>query len=410
MTVTLERLRRDIAGLGKSAWAGVLAYAVALHERSTHPALPPLPYPWEETGPGYCYGPAFGHWDIVHAMLDVLPSEPDHALEQLRNLLATQQPDGFLPSILWMRERPPRPLLACGHPPVWPFAAIACAEAGAGDIPRECLIALTRQIAWFENHRRAETQGFYYLDILNNMWESGVDEGVRFLNVPLGPFACVDATAHVFALYEYADRWARAAGADPRDYGDRAETLREFIRRELFSEETGFFHDIWSVRDATRRRLSFEGMWPVVCGAATQAQAERLIFENLLNPNRFFSAHPLATVALNDPAFEPRMWRGPAWNSMTYWAARGCQRYGYPGAAAQLLERALDDTAVQFERTGTLWEFYHPNGGRPESLQRKPHTGFKKPCRDYVGHNPVIAMARLYAATSGKETISHDKA
>ena len=56
----------------------------------------------------------------------------------------------------------------------------------------------------------------------------------------------------------------------------------------------------------------------------------------------------------------------------------------------------LDASAAQFERTGTIWEFYDPHGGHPEALQRKPHTPFNAPCRDYLGHNPLIAMARLY--------------
>ena len=39
-------------------------------------------------------------------------------------------------------------------------------------------------------------------------------------------------------------------------------------------------------------------MWPLVVGAATQAQAERVIDGNLLAPRRFFTPHPLATVAV----------------------------------------------------------------------------------------------------------------
>jgi hypothetical protein len=81
---------------------------------------------------------------------------------------------------------------------------------------------------------------------------------------------------------------------------------------------------------------------------------------------------------------------------MTYWAARGCLRYQRPDAARQLLERALDASAVQFERTGTVWEFYHPHGGDPEMLERKPHTPYNRPCVDYLGHNPLIAMAQIY--------------
>ena len=70
--------------------------------------------------------------------------------------------------------------------------------------------------------------------------------------------------------------------------------------------------------------------------------------------------------------------------------------YDRPDATYLLLERALDATNAQFARTGTVWEFYHPHGGDPQELQRKPHTSYNSPCTDYLGHNPLIAMARLY--------------
>jgi hypothetical protein len=49
-----------------------------------------------------------------------------------------------------------------------------------------------------------------------------------------------------------------------------------------------------------------------------------------------------------------------------------------------LLEAALDATAKQSGRTGTIWEFYHPLGCEPESLQSKPDTEFNTPFQDYL--------------------------
>jgi putative isomerase len=83
---------------------------------------------------------------------------------------------------------------------------------------------------------------------------------------------------------------------------------------------------------------------------------------------------------------------------MTYWAARGCLRYGQPDAAGRLLERALDASAAQFERTGTIWEFNHPLCGEPREMARKHGGEQQGPCPDYLGHNPLIAMARLWQA------------
>ena len=70
--------------------------------------------------------------------------------------------------------------------------------------------------------------------------------------------------------------------------------------------------------------------------------------------------------------------------------------YNRQDAAIRLIERALDATAEQFAVTGTIWEFYHPFGGAPTELQPKPHTDYNTPCKEYLGHNQLLAMARLY--------------
>lgn len=400
-------LRREADTLGKPAWRPMLRYLAALHERSTHPAVEPFAYEWEEVGPGYGYGPAFGHWDIVQEMLDVLPSRPAHARRQLLNDLHLQLPNGFLPGLVYLRGSPSakgdkvtydREIHS--HPPLWVFAAddyLSFVPDPA--LERECLERATRQIRWFESARKAQPDGFFYNDVLVHKWESGVDEGVRFKDAPPGPNAFVDATSHVFLLCNYAARWARQLGEDDRPWRERAQRLAEFIRTKLWDDKTGFFYDRWAIEDPRLRTSAYEGIWPVVTGAASPPQAQRVINEWLLNPARLFSHHPIATVGMSDPKFALRMWQGPAWNSMTYWAARGCMRYGRFDAAHALLEAALDDTAAQFDRTGTIWEFYHPAGGYPEDLARKPQSKRNQPWTDYVGHNPLFAMARMWQET-----------
>jgi glycogen debranching enzyme len=332
----------------------------------------------------------------VHQILDVLPAEPDHARDQLLNLLDTQQDDGYLPAQVWMRGPQPRPTAGQTCPPVWPVAVQRYVDqTGRPQLLATAYPRLVRQIEWFERRRRAEGEGFYYADILNRRWESGVDEGIRFDAAPQGALACVDATSHLYLVYEHAARWAAVLGEAPGPFQARADALRRFIQEHLFDGATGFFHDLWLVHRPSPP-LAFEGMFPLVVGAAAPEQARRVIDENLLDPARFFATHPIATVGVSDPRFELRMWRGPAWNSMTYWAALGCLRYGRADAARRLVERALDASAAQFARTGTIWEFYHPHGGDPLAVARKPQTQHNTPCPDYLGHNPLLAMARLW--------------
>ena len=384
--------------MGKPAWRPLLRYVAELHSRSTHPPRPPFARPWEEIGPGYVYGPAFGHWDLVHQLFDTLPAAPEHVRDQLLNLLDTMDESGYLPAQIWMRGEAPRPASGQTCPPVWPLAVQELAAVTGEDAPmRHAYPYLSRQIGWFERHRAAAGGGFYYADILTRRWESGIDEGVRFDEAPPGPRACVDATSHLILVYDHAARWAPLLGEPGEGFAAKAAALRALVRETMFDPSTGFFHDAWAVGRPERRRLAFEGLFPLVAGAATAEQARRVIDENLLDPGRFFAPHPISTVALSDPRFEQRMWRGPTWNSMTYWAALGCVRYGRADAARRLAERAVDACATQFDRTGTIWEFYDPLGGDPKALARKPQTRHNAPCPDYLGHNPVLALARLYA-------------
>ena len=196
-------------------------------------------------------------------------------------------------------------------------------------------------------------------------------------------------------MYEHAAAWAKILGQDPSDFSQRAARLKHFIQTGLWDESNGFFYDHWTVKEQDRVE-SYVGIWPVIVGAATEAQAKSVVEKHILNPARFFTAHPISTIGVKDPKFQLLTFHGPAWNSMTYLTALGCQRYGYPDAARQLVERALDDTAAQFQRTGKIWEFYHPFGGKPEDMKREVKPPYLMPYRDYMGHNPLLAMAGLY--------------
>ncbi len=399
-----QNLVREAGNVGKPSWRPMLVYLAKLHQINTHHAGWPFDYEWEGLGPGYVYGPAFGTWDIVHETEDVLHAFPEHALHQLYNEVKNQEPNGLVPGLIYMRGRPSdRDSIywnksTQGHVPIWVIAVQDYINLTKDtSVLKVFFPSLIRQITWFENNRKADGEGFFYNDILLHLWESGVDEGVRFDESGMGKWACIDATSHVYLLYKYAVKWGKYLGMDTTYFAHREKEIGNFIRNDLYDKSSGTFYDIWSMKNPQLRHLDFESMWPLVVGAATKEQAERYINKFLLDTTCFNTKHPIATVGKRDPKFELRMWRGPAWNSMTYWAARACIRYDRKDAAEILLEKALDDSEKQFKRTGTIWEFYNPLGGRPEDVERKPSTPYHMPCRDYLGHNPLIEMARLYS-------------
>ncbi len=388
---------------GKEAWKGMLNYTLELHKKSTHEKTYPFIFDWEEIGPGYCYAPAFGHWDIIHQVMDALVYNKEHGLRQLYNDIANQEASGMVPGSIWMPEgRSKRKSVSwnkntAGHPPVWMYAVDDYIEATDNKkLLMDFYPALIRQISWFENKRKAVGEGFFYNDILLKVWESGVDEGVRFDEVGLGPWACIDATCHVYKMYDFAVKWSKELGMNAAFFEKRQNELKKFIQDSLYVEADKMFYDVWAVRDPSLRHFVYENLWPLISGSATTQQADALIDNYVLNSLHFFTPHPIPSVSVSDPKFELRLWRGPTWNSMSYWVARGCASYGRKDAAIKILERALDVTAMQYEKTGTIWEFYHPFGGEQKSLLRKPLRGVPLACEDYLGHNPLIAMAKLY--------------
>ena len=388
---------------GKPEWKPMLEYLKVLHEKSTHSKSYPFDYDWEEIGPGYYSGTAFGHWDIVHQVFDALVYDPEHGIEQLYNDVKNQEPTGLIPGSIWMpggmsgREEVRWNKDSQGHPPVWVVAVDDYVQlTGNNNVLKTFYPSLIRQITWFENERKSNTEGFFYNDILLKKWESGVDEGIRFDEVGLGKWACIDATSHAFMMYKYAEKWSEKLGFNASYFSERKTELKNFINDSLYYSPDSMYYDIWAIHDTSKQNLVFENFWPMIAGAIDQQRADVLIDNYLLNESHFFTPHPVATVSVSNPKFELRMWRGPAWNSMTYWIARGCLNYNRVDAAKVILEKALDATAKQFKETGEIWEFYHPFGGSQTELQRKPHSKYNSPSKDYLGHNPLIAMAKIY--------------
>lgn len=373
----------------------MLRYVARLHERCIRDhRLGVFPHAWEEIGPGYIFRPVFGHWDIIHAGLDTLPDEPAHVARQLENLFALQNDDGRLRVMMAEREGEPTfhsPELT--HPPVWPVAVDELHRHGI-DLRTTGLSVARKQLAWFDANRCAGL-GYAYADLkIPGSFESGIDDGIRFLGDDLPrdrwvPF--VDASCHVWLLIDAIARWGSDAEAR-----SRADDLAGYIRDAMWSDHTGFFHDPHQI-ERGQELPAYEGVWPVVVGVATDLQAQRVIEGWLLNRDRLGAVHPIRTVAPDSAGYEMRMWRGPTWNSMTLWACRGCERYGRTDAAAELAEAALNASACQFDRTGTIFEFYHPDGDPPETVSRKPYLTDlpDQPCPDYLGHNPMIALARI---------------
>jgi len=374
----------------------MLVFICRLQEESIFPPLGPFKKPWVSLGKGYVGNPAFGHWDLVHACLDALAYDPGYVRTQFENYLLQITSGGMLPGVMYgPRDKNLNNNIfcsqpECSHPPVWPFAVDEYVEIFRDHEFLETAFEFGRRnLAWWASNRRMPEGGYYYRDIIDQKWESGVDAGVRFINPAHPPYACIDATSHLYGFLEVMETWAKRLGENYLPFEKERESLRIIIQKDLWDEKTGFFYDLPMARGQAQKIKSFEGFWPLVVKAATADQANQMA-EHLLNPEEFFSFHPIPAVALNEPSYAYDMWRGPAWNSMTYWIIRGLFRYGHNELAIKIGTLALDRSLEHFNKAGTVYEFYNSKSLDQTCLKRKGKDS--GPCRDYLGHNPLNAL------------------
>jgi len=383
--------------LPESRWKDVLVFTARFQESCINPPVGPLKNPWVSMGKGYLYGPAFGHWDLVHAGMDALRYAPSYVRMQLENYFSLEMAGGMLPGTIYFKVDDNGNLTGqfdvtdvCSHPPLWQELVSEYYQA-TGDIEflRTTFEFAKRNLAWWEKERSAPEGGFYYMDVVKRWWESGVDHGVRWDEIDGKPHTCIDATCHIQSLYRRMAEWAEILAEEPDPYRKKASELEDFVNTELWDEKTGFFYDIEMVRRRKRPVKTFEGFWPLSLSIATDDRLERLL-AHLTNRGEFFTYHPVATVSADEREYSQDCWRGPAWNSQTFWIARGCSKNGFTREARLITEKALDATLSRFRKYNTLFEFYNSQSEDMEAMARKGQPG--GPCKDYLTHNPLNAF------------------
>jgi neutral trehalase len=127
-----------------------------------------------------------------------------------------------------------------------------------------------------------------------------------------------------------------------------------------------------------RSRLkSNAGFLPLFAGVPSAAQAERMI-EHLVDEAAFWSPFPVPTIALDEPSYEPDMWRGPTWININHLIRRGLAQYGYHDLSAEMRRRTLAEISRWYEDRGCLYEYYDCQGQIPPPLlNRKGAPGSK---------------------------------
>lgn len=150
------------------------------------------------------------------------------------------------------------------------------------------------------------------------------------------------------------------------EYRLKADNKAELIRTKLWDEKTGFFYDNAYKGNGLIPVKSIAGFSPLWAGIASEKQAKRIIYEQLMNPNEFWSSWPVPTLARSEPGYSEKQlasdlgcsWRANTWIPTNYMIYHALKYYGYHELASVLAFK----TNALLKQAGNR-EYYHSETG-----------------------------------------------
>jgi len=223
-----------------------------------------------------------------------------------------------------------------------------------------------------------------YEPVVGNDWETkGVNERFGAAlesgldNAPMYDDQPFDTTRHVMllqdvglnalyvrdcdALAAIATTLGRRAEAD--ELRRRGDQFRSAMQR-LWDASTGLFLNRRTDTGAFSPRLAPTHFYPLLAGAATPEQAQRMLREHFYNPAEFWGEWILPSCARNDPAYpEQDYWRGRIWAPMNFLVYLGLRRYGLDDACRDLARRSSALLLKEWREQGHVHENYCADTG-----------------------------------------------
>ena len=344
------------------------------------------------------------HWDSCFHAIAWCRVDPARARAELRTVLRSGRPDGFLPHTVfwdappgwrrapfyatrgffgdWHTETIGPPLLALA----WEIVAAASAEDDPG-FRAEGLHALGVHLDWLSRERDPDGDGLLTIILPD---ESGLDDSPKYapvfgrmthdrpgywLLVERGRRAGWDSRAIIARCdHHVEDVWFNVAyalslHAMARLSGDaswtaRARRVESALLERCWDEERGLFFDLAGHDERPVRVSTWASLTPLALGGLPEHVRRRLVEEHLLDPRRYGAPVGIPSVSMQEPSFNPRWdrfrcWRGPSWVNTAWLLVPALRELGYD----QHAEHVVSSLVSAATRDG-LREYYDPLTGR----------------------------------------------
>ncbi len=265
---------------------------------------------------------------------------------------------------------------------------------------RAVLMAMQRYVKWLGNNRDPEGSG---MTDIANQFEAGQELSRRYTIIDdkadrAEGFAeqfrlkGIDASLFRYRLVKFlahvADELQEKAMANR--FIAETEVIQDAIRKRMWDDKAGMYMD---VDPAHRRRTGVKaavGFYPLGTDIPKPAQVERML-EALGDRKEFWSKHPVPSLAMSDPAFNPNgQWKGTRlgcpWNGRVWPMINSHILEGLAYVAERGNKKGQKLCGELFARTVTMlsgelegldeprtFEHYHPITGRPSRYRGVDH-------------------------------------
>jgi len=312
--------------------------------------------------------------------------------------------DGWIPLLL-TRKTASRGELEAGvdiygtnmHKPCLAQHAAFLTQLNGGDAEwlREGFFFLQAFVNKYKNHQRHKATGLYFW---NDDTAIGVDnDPCTFMRPPKSSGSiylnCL-MYKELLSLVYLCERLNQ--GEIAVEYQRDADELKAAVQKHCWDERDGFFYSVdlnlvpYAPKpfsgdprimlhsgyprdyDCLIQRIGvwsgFMAMW---AGIATPEQAKRMVEENFKNDKTFRAPYGIRTLSKLEKMYNlrasgnPSLWTGPIWGVSNYITFRGLVNYGFESEARELARKTILLFGKDFERFGSLHEYYLPETGEP---------------------------------------------
>ncbi len=304
-------------------------------------------------------------WDAFFHALAYQYIDQDLAENQIRILLDHQDEQGMLPDAVhdegtilrWQfRDKHGNAYEAdVTKPPLVAWTALKLyAKSGNRDFLEEVYGPVARWNYWWFKANDDDEDGIIQYNHPNSsglddspLWDEGMPVESPDLNTYL--VMQMDALAQIADILGLKD--------DVPMWRAHADELSKRIIEHFWDSDAGVF---WATRNNEPIRiLTPFNLYPLLTGRLDAPMRARVL-EHLFNPNEFWLAHPIPTVAKKDALYDPeQMWRGPTWVNINYLFIEGLMRCGEIDAARLLRDKTLELLMGQQD----IFEYYNPETG-----------------------------------------------